>query len=160
MTSLERGPNLRIRVNKQLLHEVDNLQQDTNIDLEFEPVLANNLVIEHWGKNPKHIPSSEDIAFEIVAIAFDGIELHRNLLYSGEFYPNWNYGDAPNVVENNCYIGYNGIWSLVFPQDPVTWMMDYIEQEMFVQGTSYNHQEVGADIGAQDLEDFKRDFLG
>ena len=39
-------------------------------------------------------------------------------------------------------------------------MMDYIEQEMFVQGTNYNHQEVGNDIGAQDLEDFKRDFLG
>ena len=55
MTALERGPNLRIRVNKQLLHKVDNLQQDTNIDLEFEPVLANNLVIEHWGKNPKPV---------------------------------------------------------------------------------------------------------
>lgn len=159
MTVLNRGPNLRIKVNKQLLHEAVDLQQNTTLELEFDPGDANQLTIEHWGKNPKHIPSGEDIAFEITAISFDGIELHRNLLYSSEFYPNWSWGDAPNVVENNCYIGYNGVWSLVFPRDPVTWMMDYIESEMFVQGTSYNHQSIGDDIGAQDLADFKRDFL-
>lgn len=158
MTALNQGPNLRIKVNKHLLHEVTNLQKNTTVDLEFNPQDANQLTIEHWGKNPKHIPVGQDIAFEITAISFDGIELHRNLLYTGEFYPNWIWGDAPNVVENNCYIGYNGVWSLVFPQDPIGWMMDYIESEMFIQGTS-NHQAVGDDIGAQDLEDFKRDFL-
>lgn len=141
------------------MHEVQNCSSDTTIECNFDPQLVNQLTVEHWGKSPKHIPHDQDIACEIVSISFDGIELHRNLLYTAELYPNWSWGQAPNIVENNCYIGYNGVWSLVFPQDPVAWMMDYIEKEMFVTGTTYNHQDVGDDIGAQDLEDFKRNFL-
>jgi len=158
MRALGQGPNLRIKVNKQLLLEAQDIN-DSQFDFELDLQDANQLTVEHWGKNPKHIPQGEDIAFEITTISFDNIELHRNLLYSAEFYPNWQFGDVANVIENNCYLGYNGIWSLVFPRDPIAWMMDYIEQEMFVQGTSYNHQTIGDDIGAQDLEDFKRDFL-
>ena len=146
-------------MNKQLLYSVDNLLEPLSLDFEIDSLIVNQLTVEHWGKNPKHIPAGEDIACEIKSISFNGIELHRNLLYSSEFYPNWNWGDAPNIVENNCYIGYNGVWSLVFPQDPVSWMMDYIESEMFIRHSGYNHTEIGDDIGAQDLEDFKRDFL-
>ena len=157
MRALGQGPNLRIKVNKQLLLEAQDIN-DSQFDFELDLQDANQLTVEHWGKNPKHIPQGEDIAFEITSISFDNIELHRNLLYSAEFYPNWQFGDVANVIENNCYLGYNGIWSLVFPKDPIAWMMDYIEQEMFLKD-AVNHQPIGDDIGAQDLEDFKRDFL-
>ena len=159
MTALNQGPNLRIKVNKQSLHEVSNLREDLNLELEFTPEDANQLVIEHWGKNPKHIPQGEDIAFEVVYIKFNNIQIHRNLLYTSEFYPNWLYGDAPNIVLDNCYIGYNGVWSLVFPRDTISWAIDYVERELFELGTNYNHQEIGDDIGAQDLADFKKDFI-
>jgi len=159
MTALGRGPNLRIKVNKKSLHSVEDLQADTEIELDFDPQDANQLVIEHWNKDPMHIAPGEDIACEVVSIKFDSIQIHRNLLYTAEFYPNWQYSDAPNIISDSCYIGYNGVWSLVFPKDPIGWTLDYIEKEMFDLGISYNHQEIGDDIGAQDLEDFKKDFF-
>jgi len=153
------GPNLRIKVNKQSLHDVENLQTDPELELEFDPQDANQLVIEHWGKVPLHMAPGDDIACEVVGIKFDNIQLHRNLLYTAEFYPNWQYSEAPNIILDDCYIGYNGVWSLVFPRDPIGWTLDYIEKEMFDLATDYNHQEIGDDIGAQDLADFKKDFF-
>ena len=153
--SQNQGPNLRIRLNKELLHEVENLTEES-LSLEFKVLLndINTLTIEHWGKDPTFIPSGEDIAVEIDSISINNIQLHRNLLYScSEFYPNWKYGDAPNIIYDNCYLGYNGVWCLSLPKNPVGWTMEYIEQEMF------NSAPIQVITQGQTDEDFKREFL-
>jgi hypothetical protein len=153
--SQNQGPNLRIRLNKELLHEVENLTEES-LSLEFKVLLndINTLTIEHWGKDPTFITSGEDIAVEIDSISINNIQLHRNLLYScSEFYPNWRYGDSPNIVYNNCYLGYNGVWCLNLPKNPVAWIMEYIEQEMF------NSAPIQVITQGQTDEDFKREFL-
>lgn len=145
-----------MRINKQLVHS-HNILRDVQLDFEFEPQLVNQLTIEHFDKDPYNIPAGEDIACTIDAIKFNGIELHRNLLYTGEFYPNWQYGNVDNIIHNNCYLGYNGVWSMCFPKDPITWMMDYLDNEMFTKTNTTLPAQKDTD---DDFDDFKKEILG
>lgn len=145
-----------MRINKQLVHS-HNILRDVQLDFEFEPQLVNQLTIEHFDKDPYNIPAGEDIACTIDAIKFNGIELHRNLLYTGEFYPNWQYGNVDNIIHNNCYLGYNGVWSMCFPKDPITWMMDYLDNEMFTKTNTTLPAQTDTD---DDFDDFKKEILG
>ena len=155
-TALNKGPNIRVRINKQLVHS-HNILSNVQLDFEFESQSVNQLTIEHFDKDPSDIPAGEDIACIIDAIKFNGIELHRNMLYTGEFYPNWQYGDVDNIVHNNWYLGYNGVWSICFPEDPIAWMMDYLDNQMFTKNNIILPAQSDTD---DDFDDFKHEILG
>jgi hypothetical protein len=130
-TAADRGPNLRVYVNQKLVQSLDNLQQDITVTLDLNDLRPVNLIfVEHHGKDPTQI-SQGDIAAEIRSVTIGGLPLPRNLLFDQIFYPNWQWGGAANFLTQNCYLGFNGVWQLAFPQDHRQWILDYLEQELF-----------------------------
>jgi len=126
------GPNVRIWFNGSVCYEDINLCELKSYNIVLDDLQdINFLFVEHYGKNPNNLPHGEDIAVEIDQVMFDQVKLHRNLLYQQYLFPNWQFGETPSFVFNNCYLGYNGVWQFVFPKNPISWIMDYVESENF-----------------------------
>lgn len=153
----ENHPNARVCINGQEIFAGESLASATSVEAEITPAAVNKIVVYHWGKDPCNIPAGQDVALCVDNVWFDGIALHHPLMYStSEFYPNWQWPGAPEVVYNNCYLGFNGAWVLPFPEKPVAWMMDVVEDEMF-QTTPVAVEETSSE-GPNEWEKFLQDF--
>lgn len=160
--NLDKGPNIDIWINNDVVKKLNNIQEDTlhlRLELSNDKLKKNNvLLVDHHGKDPNSIDISlGDIAVEIEEIWFDRIKLHRNLMFEQLFFPNWEFGNVENIIHKNCYIGFNGVWQLIFPEEPISWITDYLESEMFDSDdktTGLTTPKVNTNI-----EDFKKDFF-
>lgn len=160
--NLNLGPNINIWINNNVVKKMINIQQNNlSLDLEINDysLKKNNvLLIDHYGKNPNNIDISDgDIAVEVEEIWFEKLKLHKNLMFEQLFFPNWEFGEVDNIIHNNCYIGFNGVWQLIFPEDPFSWITDYIETEMF-KSDAKKADDVSSDK-IENFNDFKKDFM-
>jgi hypothetical protein len=141
-----RGPNLRIYLNQSLIQQLNNLQQDVVVSLDLVDLQEINLLmVEHHSKDPTQI-SDGDIAAEIRAITIGHLPLPRNLLFDQIFYPNWQWGPTANFFTQNCYLGYNGVWQLAFPQDHRQWILNHLELELFPQQATKTFVPVNVNV--------------
>jgi hypothetical protein len=120
----------------------------------------NYFFLEHFEKNPsdaeyKDGQTVKDIAVEILEIRFNNILLDRNIMFNQYFFVNWQYGAAPNMFKMNCYLGYNGVWQLVFPKDYTAWILDIMEKSSLGFDKNKNTNE-NTQI---DIAKFTHDFL-
>lgn len=149
------GPNIKIWWQKTCIYTESNILDNKNIQIELENIQpTNQLIIEHHDKNPLGLV--QDVALEIEEIKFNNVVLPRKLLYNQVFISNWKYGDAPTVIFDNCYLGYNGAWVFSFPNDPLIWIMNFLENEMF-GGCQRNEVKTVKEINT--MENFKKEFL-
>lgn len=154
-TCNHQGPNFRVWLNKQLKTDVVGQLENLTLSVDVDnPQSINTLMIEHYGKNPIGLENG-DIAVEILEIKFDELPLPRNMMYDQIFYPNWTWSEAPNFITDNCYLGYNGVWSLAFPKNVREWIMNYLEAEIF--RCAPDNQ--APTISTFDLDSFKKNFL-
>ena len=154
-THNHRGPNFRIWLNKKLKIDVTGQLENLTLSVDIDELnVINTLMIEHYGKNPNGFENG-DIAVEVLEIKFDGLPLPRNMMYDQIFYPNWIWSEAPNFIINNCYLGYNGVWSLTFPKNVREWIMNYHEDEIF----RYAPNHKAPTSSTLDLDSFKNQFL-
>jgi len=160
--SLHVGPNINVWLNGNIKNTFANIQEDRlELDLKLDDHLLkknNVLLIDHYGKDPNSIDASlGDVAVEIEEIWFDRLKLHRNLMFEQLFFPNWEFGHVENVIQNNCYVGFNGVWQLIFPDDPFSWITDYLESEMFSSDTENSDHSSSTDT--ENFENFRKDFF-
>lgn len=158
------GPNLRFTINGQCVCEKINILEDLAVELPLNNLQETNfLFVEHYDKNPNKLtnqpnnqPNNQpvsDVAAEILEIRFDNILLDREYMYSQFFFPNWQYGPSPAYMQMNCYLGFNGIWQLVFPKNYLDWILNMHKEKMFSSKTTQSKNT------SFDLDDFKKDFF-
>jgi len=158
--NFDTGPNLRFYINGICVAKKLNAVEDLVVELPLNNLEEiNYLFVEHHGKDPNKLsntPSDQplsDIAAEILEIRFDNVLLDREHMYSQFFFPNWQYGPSPAVMQMNCYLGFNGIWQLIFPKNYLDWIMTMHNKKMFVPQAVVNNS------AEFDLDTFKKDFF-
>ena len=157
-----KGPNIKCLLNDRILFERKNILED-QIDIELpltDLIQTNYFFLEHFEKNPSDAlyedgNTVKDIAVEILEIRFDDILLDRNTMFNQYFFVNWQYGTAPSILKMNCYLGYNGVWQLIFPKDYISWILDILENSAL----GFGHSETVDENTQIDIAKFKHDFL-
>lgn len=132
------SPNCLIKLNNKELGRYEQITSaELNVDFDVDLLNINLLHIIHYGKarNSTEIVNgtvASDVAIEIMDIKFDGIKINDNQLWEQSFFPNWSYDPAPTEpMVFNRFLGFNGTWQLVFPQDYKNWMMSKYQFDRF-----------------------------